>query len=148
MVDIRDDIDSFVGAEWSSEDARRRLFLPSTQSDTWLVGFHKQDGPLMGLLLFELGAGDRRAVDTRAAEHILEPGTPRADLLLVSYTRALRYVQSNKIEPGGLLPLREALFRKPLDIPLANTLCIPDDHLERVEIKSGHGVECDIEEDE
>lgn len=38
--------------------------------------------------------------------------------------------------------LNTGLLRKPLDVPLANTLDVPDDHLEGVEVKGGDGVEC------
>lgn len=32
-----------------------------------------------------------------------------------------------------------------MDIPLANTLDIPDDHLEGIEVEGSNGIECDIE---
>lgn len=35
-----------------------------------------------------------------------------------------------------------------MDIPLAGTLDIPDDYLERVEVQGGDGIEGDVEEDE
>lgn len=50
--------------------------------------------------------------------------------------------------PGGSLLLLEDLFWKPLNIPLTDALRIPDDHLERIEIKGGNGVEGNVEEDE
>lgn len=47
----------------------------------------------------------------------------------------------------GFLPT-EDLLRKPLDIPLADSFHIPYNHLERVEIQGGYGVEGNIQEDE
>lgn len=34
-----------------------------------------------------------------------------------------------------------------MDIPLADSFDVPDDHLERVEIQGGDSVECDVEKD-
>lgn len=40
------------------------------------------------------------------------------------------------------------LPRKPLHVPLARALDVPDNHLERVKVQRSHSVEGDVEEDQ
>lgn len=123
VVHISHDVEGLIGAESQSRDTCCSLLL----------------------LFFKLGRGDERVVGTRI-QNMFRTTTDNNIVFFAAYVCTQICTILRKKIRGFLNP--EDLLRKPLDIPLANSFYVPNHHFEGIEIQGGHGIECDIEEDE